>query len=145
MMYLEKPKDFDSAGVTVRCFVEHESTMLLLHRTEDESQGGTWGGPGGKLDPGENIFQAMVRELREETSLLVDEKDLSHYKKVYVRYPDFDFIYHMFSLVFKEKPTIKLDHSEHQNFKWVSPIEALEMDLVLDEDACIKLFYDIKE
>jgi ADP-ribose pyrophosphatase YjhB (NUDIX family) len=37
---------------------------VLLHRRSDN---GLWGLPGGKVDPGESVSAAVVREVREET------------------------------------------------------------------------------
>ena len=47
---------------------------LLLHRRADN---GFWGLPGGKVDPGESVASALVREVREETGLEVVEATLT--------------------------------------------------------------------
>lgn len=41
---------------------------LLLQRREDN---GLWGLPGGAVEPGESVHEAVVREVREETGLEV--------------------------------------------------------------------------
>lgn len=99
--------------------------------------------PAGKVDQGEDLLSAMVREIKEETEIAVAKSELKYFAKVFVRYPDKDFIYHMFSLKFKSLPDIKLSNSEHQQYHWATPLEALAVPLVLDEEICIKMFYKI--
>lgn len=41
--------------------------ILLLKRSDEVNEPGTWGTPGGKVDPKENVRTAAVRELEEET------------------------------------------------------------------------------
>lgn len=52
-------------GVIVR-----ESQVLLVRR-DNPPDAGFWGFPGGKIEAGETIEQAAVREVREETGLEV--------------------------------------------------------------------------
>lgn len=47
---------------------------LVVSRRDDDLH---WGLPGGKVDPGETLLQAIVRETREETSFVMDEADLT--------------------------------------------------------------------
>jgi len=42
---------------------------LLLVRRGNEPGRGTWSVPGGRVEPGETIQEAVVRELREETGI----------------------------------------------------------------------------
>jgi 8-oxo-dGTP diphosphatase len=43
--------------------------VLILRRALDSTDGGTWCLPGGKMDYGDTVEQAAIRELQEETSL----------------------------------------------------------------------------
>lgn len=49
---------------------DQRGRLLLLHRPEtSEWNPGRWELPGGRLNPGEGIARALVRETREETGL----------------------------------------------------------------------------
>ncbi|OAI24368.1 Nudix family hydrolase [Methylomonas koyamae] len=45
--------------------------ILIAQRAQHAHQGGLWEFPGGKLEPGEPVLQALVRELREEVGIRV--------------------------------------------------------------------------
>ncbi len=44
--------------------------ILLLRRPEGKSYAGLWSMPGGKVEPGEHLAQAAVREVEEETGVV---------------------------------------------------------------------------
>lgn len=46
--------------------------VLLIRKNRPAWQAGRLNGIGGKLEPGESALQAMVRECREETGLVID-------------------------------------------------------------------------
>jgi 8-oxo-dGTP diphosphatase len=45
--------------------------ILISLRHADSHQGGLWEFPGGKLEPGEGVGQALARELLEELAIVV--------------------------------------------------------------------------
>ena len=45
---------------------------VLLVERQKQPNAGTWGFPGGKVEWGEAVFDAAVRELREETGVLAN-------------------------------------------------------------------------
>jgi 8-oxo-dGTP pyrophosphatase MutT (NUDIX family) len=60
---------------------------------------------------------------------------------VFVRDGGNDVYYHMFSCELATRPEIRINPHEHQGYRWVTPHEALKMDLIHDLDECIKMYY----
>ena len=141
MIYLQKPENFSSKFEIVSCFFECDGEFLLLHRQDTKPQGNNWGVPAGKVEQEETILEAITREISEETGYKISDDIISISNTVFVKYPEYDFIYHMFELHLSFKPEVKIDLSAHKDFKWVTPQDALQMNLMPDLDACIKLHY----
>lgn len=141
MLYTTKPKNFNPRFTVVSCFVEYQDKILLLHRQDYKPEGNTWGVPAGKMNGGENPEYAVLREISEETGLELKDESISHFKELFVRYEDYDFVYHIFNTKVNKEPRVKINRKEHKAYKWVKPKDALKMDLIEDLDACIKLFY----
>ena len=55
--------------VGVGAIIRGPRDRILLERRRDC---GWWGLPGGKVEPGESLIDAAVREMREETGLAVE-------------------------------------------------------------------------
>ncbi len=55
--------------VAVGVIVKSDGKILIARRPLNAHQGGLWEFPGGKVDAGETIQQALVRELREELAI----------------------------------------------------------------------------
>ncbi len=54
----------------VRAVITNGSRVLLVqHKHRDASHQGTWGLPGGRLDAGEELDAALLREIQEELML----------------------------------------------------------------------------
>ena len=58
---------------TSLCYISRGSRVLMLHRVgkKDDVNAGKWIGVGGKLEPGETPEGCMLREVREETGLIL--------------------------------------------------------------------------
>jgi len=139
MIYKEKPENFNPKLEAVGCFIERDGKILLLHRQPWRPEGNTWGLPAGKVYKGEEITDAIVREIKEETGLTMSKNDVTFLWRLYIKYPTYDSIFNVFKTSTNEKHIV-INNEEHQNFKWVSPTEALGMPLIGDLDEGIKLF-----
>ncbi|VVB78033.1 RNA pyrophosphohydrolase [uncultured archaeon] len=141
MIHLTEPINFKSKFEVASCFLEHEEDALYILRQDKKPYGNHWGVPAGKLDNGESPLVAMIREVREETGIFIHDNNADYFGMVFVRYPEFDFIYHMFRASLDKKEKVTLNPIEHKDFIWASPKDALLLPLIPDEDACIKLVY----
>ena len=74
---------------SVSAVILNERRELLLQRRSDNGQ---WGLPGGSVEIGESVTEAIKREVQEETGLLIEVMRLvgvySEPKLQVVRYPD---------------------------------------------------------
>lgn len=104
------------------------NTFLAAQRPEGHPQAGFWEFPGGKVEPGETLEQALARELAEELSLSIRHprfwRTVEHdygFRKVRL---------HFFQITeFSGEPT----GNDGQDFRWVTPDEARTMPF-LDAD-----------
>lgn len=143
MLYTEMPENFSPSFETVSCFCSHNGKFLMLLRQDNKPEGNKWGVPAGKVDPGETTLSAIVRELWEETGILATGEKQAYFGKFYVRYPNYDFVYHIFSTELERMEPVVIMQKEHKGFYWARPHTALKMRLVLDMDECVKRFYGI--
>lgn len=144
MIFLKEPSGFNPKFEVVSCFLECAGKILLLLRSSNVEQGGTWGVPAGKLEKGETSKEAVVREIYEETSFITQKVTVKYFRSIFVRYPSYDFKYHMYSLILENEPKIIIDGKSHTEFRWVKPNDALKLNLIQDEDSCIKMFYNLE-
>lgn len=49
--------------------------ILLSKRAQHLHQGGLWEFPGGKVEQGETVFDALVREFQEEVSITIEQAE----------------------------------------------------------------------
>ena len=98
--------------------------VLLQVRSADKNQLGMWGGV---LESGETPVEGAIRELYEETGLLVTRDDLMFIEinKHQHKYANGDIAFfksYRFVIEYAELPTMKLD-SESNGFRIISSIE----------------------
>jgi 8-oxo-dGTP diphosphatase len=141
MIYTARPTGFVPEFDVASLYLENNGEILLLHRLPHKSQGDRWGVPAGKVNAGEDLGSALLREVFEETDVHIDMNDVRFFTSVYTKHPEHSFVYHMYHLKSSTRPVITLSPTEHQAYRWVSPTNALAMNLVDDLDTCIEMFY----
>lgn len=72
-------KRTEQVELTVLCMVYDGTKLLLQNRVKADWQGLTF--PGGHIEPGESIVEAVIRETREETGLLIQNPILCGVKQ----------------------------------------------------------------
>ncbi len=99
------------------CIIYDDGKGILLERRSDN---GLWCVPGGAIELGETLEEALAREVREETSLEISEPELFDVKaSVHMIYPNQDEVYYtdVVYLVKNYSGTLKHDE-ESTELKW---------------------------
>ena len=144
MLYPENPPDKFKPSMevsAVHCF--RDNKILLLKRAPDKKvEPGKWGVPAGRIHENESKLEAALREMHEETGINLKAGDLRYLSEIPVRYPGFDFNFHIFRCdmdTFPVQPSIRLNR-EHTDYAWADLFGLESWDLMMDELACIRLF-----
>ena len=58
-----------AVGVVISTNAQQQTQYFLTKRLEHTHQGGKWEFPGGKVEKGETVAQALARELKEEIAI----------------------------------------------------------------------------
>jgi len=116
----------------------NDGEILLLRRSSnDDVEPLKWSLPGGKVDKGENIREAAIRELFEETGIVV-------VVAMYVTSVknDDDSISSYFSVHLDKNSNVVLSE-EHEDYKWVNPddLEVID-DLIFDSNDRFSSVYE---
>ncbi|MEZ5704008.1 MAG: NUDIX domain-containing protein [Burkholderiaceae bacterium] len=72
-------------NVAVGILIDHDGRFLLTSRPPGKAYAGYWEFPGGKLERGESVAQALSRELQEEIGIAIGEP--IEWRKQVVDYP----------------------------------------------------------
>lgn len=75
--------------VVAAAMIDAQGRVLLAQRPEGKSLAGLWEFPGGKVEPGEGLEDALIRELHEELDVEVEADALEPSMFASHAYPDF--------------------------------------------------------
>lgn len=121
--------------VAAAALIDVQGRVLVTQRPMHKQLGGLWEFPGGKVEPGEAPEAALIRELKEELDLSLEEDALDPFAFASHAYPDFHLLMPLYTATrWQGEP--KLDPNAAQAMQWVRPadLRALAMppaDVVL--------------
>ena len=122
--------------VAVGIAVDSQGRLLVGERPAEKDYAGQWEFPGGKLESGEGVFDALVREFREELNLQVGSAQALFSCRH--SYPDREVELHFWQVTEYQGEAEGL---EGQNLRWVhaeelASLHFLEGNRALLEKVC---------
>jgi 8-oxo-dGTP diphosphatase len=104
--------------VAACALIDTDGRVLIAQRPEGKSMAGLWEFPGGKVDPGERPEVALIRELKEELGIAVNEACLAPLTFASHTYEDFHLLMPLY--VCRRWEGTVAPH-EGQKLAWVRP------------------------
>lgn len=96
--------------VAIAIFHPRKNKYLIVRRNAQQSGAGHWEFPGGKVENGESLTQALVREIKEELDFEINEKSLQHIHTHQHQYPNKNIELTLFRYVSFEENFKLIDH-----------------------------------
>lgn len=122
----------EQVELTVLCLIADGDRILLQNRVKKDWRGYTL--PGGHIEPGESIVDAVIREMKEETGLTIMDPELAGVKQ----FPIEGGRYIVF--LFKaEKYEGELKSSEEGDVNWIQTDQLSELKTVDDLELLLKV------
>lgn len=125
----------ENVELTTLCLIRRENEYLLQNRIKKDWEGYTL--PGGHVEPGESIVDAVVREMKEETELTVINPKLCGVKQFPIeggRYIVFLFMADEF--------IGEVVSSEEGEMRWVNKNELAALSTVEDFSELLQVMLD---
>jgi 8-oxo-dGTP diphosphatase len=104
--------------VAACALIDADGRVLLAERPVGKPMAGLWEFPGGKVEPGERPEQTLIRELREELDIVVNESCLAPLTFASHAYEDFHLLMPLY-VCRRWEGTAKA--REGQKLAWVRP------------------------
>ncbi len=104
--------------VAACALIDADGRVLIAQRPQGRPMAGLWEFPGGKVEPGEQPEQSLIRELKEELGIVVKRECLAPLTFASHGYPDFHLLMPLY--VCRRWEGI-VAAREAQKLKWVRP------------------------
>jgi 8-oxo-dGTP diphosphatase len=112
--------------VAACALVDADNRVLLAQRPEGKPMAGLWEFPGGKIEAGERPEQSLIRELKEELGITVNEACLAPLTFASHAYADFHLL---MPLYICRKWEGRVAATEGQRLVWVRPNKLRDYDM----------------
>lgn len=103
--------------IEVAAAIIHRQNIFLSTQRGYGEFAGQWEFPGGKIEPGETVIEALRREIDEELSIAISPERF--FCIVNYDYPTFHLTMHCYQCRIIDDGAIKL--REHKSAKWLTP------------------------
>jgi 8-oxo-dGTP diphosphatase len=115
---IEAPVNLRLVLVAACALIDADRRVLIAQRPQGRSMAGLWEFPGGKVEAGERPEQSLIRELKEELGITVNEACLAPLTFASYAYPDFHLLMPLY--VCRRWDGI-VTPQEEQQLAWVRP------------------------
>ena len=127
----------ETVVLTNMCMIyDGEGNILVQDRLDPEWPGVTF--PGGHVEPGESFTRAVIREVWEETGLIIEAPQLCGLKQ----FPEDDGTRYMVMLYRTDKFSGELHSSDEGRVFWIKRSELEQYQLPVSFDQMIRVFED---
>ena len=127
---------------TVLCYIQHEDQFLMLYRNKKKRDfnKGKWIGVGGGIEKGETKEEALLREVKEETGLLLTKFEFRG--TIIFKNNDFEEIMYLFKGLEYQGELIECDEGE---LHWINIKDIMSLNLWEGDRAFLPLLIETNQ
>ena len=126
----------ENVELTVLCLIEDGDKILLQNRVKKDWQG--YALPGGHVEPGESFVDAVIREMKEETGLTIENPKLCGIKE-WINEDGSRYLVFLFKT---DRFSGELVSSDEGKVFWMEKDEVLKSHWIWEMDKLLKIMAD---
>ena len=127
----------ETVELTTLCLIYDEGRILLQNRVKKDWKGYTL--PGGHVEPGESIVEAVIREMQEETGLTIRHPQLCGVKQFPIKNYDYGEGRYLVFLFKTNQFEGELVSSKEGKMEWVQRDELADVPTVNDLEELLQV------